>query len=304
MARFDGETCVFCTNPSVGVGEHVWPTWFINEFHGQGPFTSAHGGETYMTRNGTPQRSSALPGVHVPMCDACNAALNTHLEVPAKPIVRKLLTHGDSSEDLCVSDAESAALAGWLLKVGVLSAHPTRRHDLPAMDSDGDVPMLSVVQPEWLSWMTTGNAPPDGFSVYLTRRELNGDPPLNASDREWIVLPRIIVDDRDLGFMQRSFGFKGVNLTIVWHPEWPIDHPQVAAGRAVQLWPAPQAFNFGDLPRVNPDELRFVDGSIGEVVMDAAVFEERTRTPLSVTTNPITSLFGLDDGADPAELSD
>jgi hypothetical protein len=304
MARFDGESCVFCTNPSVGVGEHVWPAWFIDEFQGQGPFTGARGGATYTTRAGTPQKSSALPGVHVPMCAACNTALNSYLEVPARPIVRKLLERGDSSDDLVVSAGESAALAQWLLKVGLLSAHPTRRHDLPAMDRDGDMPMLTVVRPEWLTWMTTGDAPPDGFSVYLTRRELHGEPPLDASDREWIVLPRIIVDGRDLGFMQRSFGFSGVTVTIVWHPGWPVAHPQVATSRAVQLWPAPHEFNLGALPRVNPNELRFMDGSIGEIMMDAEVFAQRTRIPLSVTSNPIASFFGVDDGAHDFRFSD
>lgn len=42
--RFPGQTCVFCPNPSVGVGEHVWPSWFISEFHGQGPFTTSRAG--------------------------------------------------------------------------------------------------------------------------------------------------------------------------------------------------------------------------------------------------------------------
>ncbi|MCS6559743.1 hypothetical protein NYQ31_15205 [Curtobacterium flaccumfaciens] len=304
MARFDGEPCVFCDNPSVGVGEHVWPAWFIAEFHGQGPFTSARGGETYVTRHGTPQKSSALPGVHVPMCAACNTALNTHLEAPAKPIVRKLLEHGDSSDELLVSKADSAALAGWLLKVGLLSDHPKRRHDLPAMDRDEDVPMLRAVRPEWFSWMTAGQSPPDGFSVYLTRRELTDDPPLDKSDQEWIVLPRVTVDGRDVAFISVSFGFTGVNVTIVWHPGWPIDHPQVGASRAVRIWPEPHEFNFGALPGINPREFRFMDGTILEIGMTTAQFAKRTRTPLSVDTDPIASFLGIDDGVDHAAPGD
>lgn len=298
MASFDGETCVFCTAPSVGVGEHVWPAWFIAEFQGHGPFTGARGGETYTKRDGTPQKSSALPGVHVPMCLTCNSALNKHLEEPAKPLVRTLLNHGDSPDELFVSGAESTALACWFLKVGLLSAHPARRHDLPAMDRDQNVPMLREVRAEWLSWMTTGESPPDGFSVFLTRRELNGDACLGSGDQQWILLPRVIVDQRDLGFMQRSFGFTGVNVTIVWHPGWPIAHPLAASGRAVQLLPREHLFNFGSLPKVNPKELQFVDGSIGEIMMDAEIFAKRARTPLSVDQNPIAMFFGADDGLD------
>lgn len=61
--RFPGQACVFCPNPSVGVGEHVWPSWFIGEFHGQGSFTTSRAGEPYTKRDKVTRTfSGALKG--------------------------------------------------------------------------------------------------------------------------------------------------------------------------------------------------------------------------------------------------
>ncbi|GAA1493140.1 hypothetical protein GCM10009627_14860 [Curtobacterium herbarum] len=245
-----------------------------------------------------PQTLNALPGVHVPACVACNNALGTYLEEPAKNLVRRILGHTDSHDDLLISADDSDALARWLLKVGLLSYLPERRFDLPAMNEDSDVPVLSRVRGDWLSWMTVGSPPPDSFSVYITRRELDGsDPDPEPGDQQWIPLPHPVVDGKDLDFMLRAFGFRGVNVTIVWHPGWPIDHPQVTDGRAVQLWPSPHEFNFGSMPQVSTKELRFLDPPGNELSMDAATFEERISTPLSPTSGLLQGLFGVDDGA-------
>lgn len=74
--RFPGQACVFCSNPNVGVGEHVWAHWFIGEFHGQGPFTTSRAGVPYTKRDQvTPVTANALLGAHVPACQDCNAIL-------------------------------------------------------------------------------------------------------------------------------------------------------------------------------------------------------------------------------------
>lgn len=240
-----------------------------------------------------PQTSIALPGVHVPACVACNGAMNTRLEEPAKEVVRSLLTQSDSSDDLFVSADESTTLARWLVKVGILAAHPARRFDLPAMNADPNVPMFTSVRSEWLSWMTTGAPLPAGFSVYISRRKLDGSEMVpEPENQQRIPLPDVIVDGDRLDYMQRAFGFYGVNVTIVWHPGWPIDQPQVSKGRAVQLWPKPSPFNFGSLPQVSPRELQFVDMTISETAMTAAEFALATQTPLSPESSIFGSFFG------------
>lgn len=299
MNRVKDQPCVFCGNPSSRVGEHVWPAWFIGEFAGHGLFTASRGGNVYLKRRKEgepepgPQTSIALPGVHVPACVACNGAMNAHLEEPAREIVRSLLAHGDSSDDLLVSTDESTALARWLVKVGILAAHPARRFDLPAMNADPNVSKFVNARSEWLSWMTTGAPLPAGFSVYISRRKIDGSEPVPAPEgQQRIPLPNVIVDGDRLDYMQRAFGFYGVNVTIVWHPGWPIDQPQVSNGRAVQLWPKPSPFNFGSLPQVSPKELQFIDITISDTAMTATEFALAAQTPLSPESSIFASFFG------------
>lgn len=283
---------MFCPNPSVGVGEHVWPSWFIGEFQGQGPFTTLRAGEPYTKRDMvTPHTSDALLGVHVPACKTCNAKLDTTIEVAAKPVVRRLLNHRDSSSELILSADECAALARWLLKVGLLSAHPAADQDHPGLRRDQDLPRLSTVRAEWLDWMTSGSPPHPGFSVFITRREPLGEESEPAS-RQHIVLPRLVLDGEDLNFMSRSFGFTGVNVTIVWHPGWPIVHAQVDAARAARLWPEPEALDFGALPQVHPKELTFWDGSFGVIAVSADRLLKLAQRPLSVDLDPVAAFFG------------
>jgi len=207
--RFPGKSCVLCPNPSVGVGEHVWSGWFIDEYQGQGPFTASRGGAPYTKRDKkTPVTSEALQGVHVPMCETCNALLNRTVEVPAKPVVRNLLAHGDSSACLKLSAEECADLARWLLKVGILKGHPEAVHDHVGLQRDPSFPRMTTVRPERLDWMRTGSAPPDGFSVYATRRHPRGEDGA-PSDKQIIVLPNLLVDGQDLDYTSWSFGSRG-----------------------------------------------------------------------------------------------
>lgn len=91
----------------------------------------------------------------------------------------------------------------------------------------------------------------------------------------------------DLRFVRRSFGFRGVNVTIVWHPGWKIEHAQLDEGRVVRLWPEPAVLDFAALPEINPREFQFVDASIAEISMSRARFDELSRMPLNHETNAL-----------------
>ncbi|MCY1718700.1 hypothetical protein OVA26_17325 [Microbacterium sp. SL62] len=290
--RFPNQTCVFCTRPSVGVGEHVWPHWFIGDFHGQGPFTTSRAGVPYTKRDKvTPLTTNSLQGVHVPACEQCNAVLDTTIEKPAKPLVRRLMDHRDSSDELLLTADECATLARWILKVGILAAHPAADHDHPGLQRDPEVSGLDFVRSEWLDWLRAGSPPPDGFSVFITRRSLRGEA-AEPDVKQKIVLPRVAVEGEDLDFMSRSFGFSGVNATIVWHPGWPISHAQVDSGRALRLWPHPTEADFGALPIVHPKELAFWDGSIGVRMFSSDEYASGTEVPLSVGSDHFSAFFG------------
>lgn len=277
---------MLCPNPSEGVGEHVWPSWLIDDFADEGPFTSSKGGVAYTKRDDTTVVTfSALPGVHVPMCSPCNVRLNRTIEEPAKAVAERLVPWSAEHTWPVVSATDSAALARWYLKIGLLSAHPAAVHDNPHVDRDPDMPRFDSMQPEWLAWMHDGTPPPEAFSVFVTRRAVTGEQPW-AGQKAHIVLPRVRVDWRDLHYMTRSFGIRGLDIVIVWHPGWPIQHPLVATGRACRLWPAPTVVDFGALPESNPQELTFVE-SLGVMALTADEFARMTETPLTVGQAPM-----------------
>ena len=289
--RFPGKSCVLCLDPSSGVGEHVWPTWLIKEFHDEGPFTSEKGGTPYTKRDGvTPATSVALPGSHVPMCVECNSHLNRTIEAPAKNVIRRLIPWTAAHEWPALSAAEARSLACWFLKVGLLGAHPEVVHDRPQMDRDLDFRRNDHGEPEWLEWLHAGTAPPYGFSVYVARRNVLGEHP-DIGEKSRIILPHVSVEGRSLNYMSRRFGIRGLDVTIAWHPGWPILHPLVEDGRAVQLWPNPSGVDFAKLPEVHPEEFGFHTG-IGDMHFTEELFHRAALEPLSVGMDPIAAFFG------------
>ena len=290
--RFAGKSCVLCPRPSKGVGEHVWSRWLIQDFHGEGPFTTEKAGVSYTKRDGvTPVTLTALPGAHVPMCEPCNTQLNRSIEVPAKPVVRRLLPWSANHHWPMIRADEAAALTRWFLKIGLLAAHPEAVHDNPHVEREADFPRFDRVEPDWLGWMRTGSAPPNDFSVYVAKRSVTSEQPWEGETQRIFLPRRIVAGDRELRFVARSFGVRGLDVTIVWHPGWPILHPLLEADRLAVLWPRPTAVDFDRLPEVHPREFAFVVG-LGTRTMTDAEFEEATKTPLSVTTDPYTQFFG------------
>lgn len=270
-------TCVLCPNPSKGVGEHVWPRWLIQEFHGEGPFTTEKGGIAYTKRDGvTPVTAIALPGVHVPMCESCNTELNRSIEEPAKPVIRRLLPWSSTHAWPAISTNEAAALARWFLKIGLLAGHPEAVHDNPHVQRDEDFPRFERVEPAWLDWMRTGSAPPADFSVYVAKRSVMGEQPWEGETQRIFLPTRVVVGDRELRFATRSFGVRGLDVTMVLHPGWPILHPLEEAGRVAALWPNPAPVDFDKLPEVHPREFSFTVG-LGTRRMSEAGFETLTR---------------------------
>lgn len=296
--RFPNKACVLCVSPSVGKGEHVWPSWFIGEFEGEGPFTTSRGGVPYKKADKlTPVTHTALQGVHVPMCEACNSMLNRTIEASAKPVVRKILAHGDSADSLVLTADECRALAVWLLKVGILGSHPDADFDHPAVQRDPGVPRRTHILAEWLDWMYQERQPPGDFSVFVARRNLRGEDS-EPTTKQWIVLPRLRVDGKDLEFTHWAFGLAGLDVTIVWHPGWPILHPQVERGRAVRIWPHPVGIDLGALPEVHPKELTFWEESGSVLDVSGDDYATKTTQPLGVETDAITVMFSAFQGTD------
>jgi hypothetical protein len=249
------------------------------------------GADIYTMRDDvTPVTSNALASIHVPMCIPCNHHLGVTIEEPAKELVRRLLAAADGAAWPTTAPDESAALARWLLKVGLLGAHPKGVHDNPQVNADPEFPRFDEVEPVWLEWMRVGDPPPDGFSVYIARRSVMAEDPWEG-EKLRIVLPDIHVDGKNLRYSVRRFGMTGVDVTIVWHPGWPITHPLADEGRAATLWPHPPAIDFNLLPEGHPAEFGFVTG-FAPIDVDEEKFLSLTETPIDVETDPISLLFG------------
>lgn len=259
VPNFEGKKCVLCRNPSTRVGEHVIPKWLITDYHDHGPFASENRGTPYTTRAGDVLTQDSLPSVHVPMCGGCNSMLDRTLEKPAKPVVRRLMPWSANHHWPLVGAAEVTALGRWLLKVGLLWAHPASMPDQEAVQRDPGIERFANVPPEWVDWMREGRNPPRDFTLFVSRRSpYSGHEPWPGQIRQ-IDLPRSIqVGARELRFVARDFScIRGLDFTMVWHPGWPIRHPLVAESKAAVLWPDPGEINFALLREVYVDEFRF-----------------------------------------------
>jgi hypothetical protein len=192
------------------------------------------------------------------MCSGCNGRLNTNIEDPAKPVIRRLLPRSPGDVWPTISADEAAAVGRWLLKVGLLWFHPEAEHDQPQVQQDQDLRRFESMEPEWLAWMREGTDPPADFTVFASRRSLFADVVAWPGPTRRVELPRCVrVGDRELRFMSREIGIRGLDATIVCHPGWPIAHPLVAEGKVALLWPNQTAIDFAALGEVRSGEFRF-----------------------------------------------
>lgn len=243
-------------------------------------------------RDGARATFTGLPGVHVPVCSPCNERLNRLVEVPARPLVRRLKDPSwpDSGRRLTSSDAR--ALGRWLIKVAVLLLHPDAESDSPQAQAIHP-PRGDQLRPEWIEWMRLGTEPPIEFSVYATRVDASNTVSSTGGHEMRIELPRgIAVGSRRLHFLAQTVGVGWLRADIVWHGDWPILHPLVDDGRAVVLWPDPGAIDLSSLPVVHPGEFSFAIGGCQIVTSDDGI---RRSLPLQVEMSPLRAFL---DGAE------
>lgn len=285
--RFPNDPCVFCSDPNFGVGEHVLPQWFLGDAHGEGPFTTVKNGVEYVALvdgQAKPVKNTGLPGLHVPACEQHNSDLDRYFEKAAKPVMRELVPRGEEPHVWpTLARDEVEAFARWMAKVCILSRHPAVGFDNPHVDRDPDAPRADSVPVEHLAWMPAGDPIPDGFSMFVTRRDLKGRGDAWEGERLRLVLPTVMIDTRVIPFSFITFRIKGLEVELVWHPGWPIVHPLVAEHRAARLWPEPEPIDFAGLPEVHADEFKFLSNSYARVFRTDAEFAAGQFDPLTAT---------------------
>jgi hypothetical protein len=99
----------------------------------------------------------------------------------------------------------------------------------------------------------------------------------------------VIADGRTTTFqvLQFALDFQTASLldvSLVYHPGWHIDHPLEREGRAARLWPRHHdaELDLGALPAVSPDDTRWLKGP--RVHFRDGAFATIARAPLAPTT--------------------
>ncbi|MCD2191606.1 hypothetical protein [Actinomycetospora soli] len=169
----------------------------------------------------------------------------------------------------------------WLLKTWLLLAHPAAEYKDPLL-ADAIAPWHSAPA-ELYTWLVdeTGE-PPASLSAWAHRYE----PPYRQDvNVPVIVLPNVRTGSQTWTFECFELSLQTVNVTLLFHPGWPIDHPGELEGTVVQLWPAdleveipvlPQSNHRPVLWRPSPWRLTFRDGT----------YRRETVPPLRAGTEP------------------
>jgi hypothetical protein len=222
----------------------VLPRWLLATFgEDEGPFVTWRGKEPVLTRDGAVRPNSSLPGVKLPMCRRHNGALAGRFESSIHSFRDRLFLDGGGGQ----FDSDQAATFGlWLVKTWLLLAHPRAEHV-----DDIERPHGWAGAPEEIwSWMVTGDEPPGGLSVWASRRDDIVEP---CATSRVMQLPTVIDGPVRTQFRVKETGIRGLDVVLVYHPAWRIDHPLELEGRAIRMWPravGSGAVDFGSLPPV------------------------------------------------------
>jgi hypothetical protein len=273
--QFGNEHCLFCQRPSSRSGEHVLPTWLLKMFDpADGPYRTFVDGKPQLDRVGRHREHSSAVRVKVPMCEQHNAALDRRFETSAKPVIRRIF---ESEGSLTLSAVEARTAGTWFVKTWLLLAHPRARPSHPEFMPSPWTPVGS----DLYGWMVTGQPLPDGLSLWLTRGNRQ---PSGRSKPRRIPLPTVRADGAEIEFQSLQFGLRSLEISLVYHPGWAIDHPLERERRAVRFWPLATAepIDLSALPSVGPNDTNWLKGP--RVGFKPGTYRHAALPPLSEAT--------------------
>ena len=262
---FAGMNCVLCgQRPSLPRGDRTQSLWAAeDDFLGASLTTE-----------------DPLVGTTVPVCLRCAGVLGERFEQAARPAVERL-----REGELRLRPPRARAFALWVLKTWLLTAHPAARVSDPR-----SIPArleLAEVPEEVYGWMVEEKPPPAGLSIWATRgvrAATNGGP------RYRIPLPTVTADGQTTRFQELAFRLDllegGVlDVELVYHPGWEIEHPLEHDARGVRLWPRDGrlVLDLGALPVLEAHELAWARGP--RLVFAPKSYHGERREPLSAETS-------------------
>lgn len=266
----------------------MWPRWLFKMFpEDEGPYTWHVNSQPVLRRDGSPRAHSSIGAVKLPMCSSCNGVLDKRFEKPAKTLIRSLMA---TPENVTFPPDEATTVGLWFLKTWLLLSHPAAR------DADPSVAPArwNSIEESLLRWMLEDRPPPQGISLWVFRR--GEQSPVRPSTRQ-VALPTVVVDGREIEFRATRVGVRFLDVSLVYHPGWEIEHPLQVEGRALRLWPthAGALVEFAKLPGVDPREFAWLTGPLLRFAPGA--FETCERPALSSSFNPLQQVPGVEMGA-------
>jgi hypothetical protein len=256
----------------------VLPLWLKSELWPQkkGEYRSWVNGEPVRNRLGQPRKDDSW-GIKLPACDACNRILNQRFEQPAKRHIRDLMAQNGNA---ILGGADAMDVALWFLKTWLLWAHPAARVSVPRIAP----PRWDGVGDDLYTWIVTDQLPPAGLSIWVTKRR--EEETEDAATRH-IPLPTVVADGRRIEFRVKRASLRWLDVSLVYHPGWEIDHPLEADGRALRLWPreSDTGADFASLPPVHPRDTVWLEGPT--IHFATGAFGRGDLPPLSPSFNPM-----------------
>jgi hypothetical protein len=262
---FAGIDCVLCgQRPSLPRGDRTQSLWAPEDDFVGASLTTA----------------DPLVGTTIPVCLRCSSTLAERFDHAARPAV-----DGLGRGELRLRPPPARAFVQWVLKTWLLTGHPAAQASDPrSSPARFD---LSEAPQELYGWLVEEKPPPAGLSVWATR---GAQAATNGSPRYRIPLPTVTADGRTTRFQELAFRLDLVDggvldIELVYHPGWEIEHPLERESRAMRLWPRDgrRVLDLGALPVLEAHELSWGRGP--RLVFAPESYNGEQRAPLSAETS-------------------
>jgi hypothetical protein len=147
-----------------------------------------------------------------------------------------------------------------------------------------------------------GQSPPVGLSMWAFRHDQARSTSQQDRSAPWMALPTVVADSMTTRFEVLDLTVTLVNVTLVFHPGWPIAHVPASVGEVSQLWPLAAGTGLVRLPVLSYRPLRWRVGP--ELRFRPGAFPEKNMRPLAPNVAPENLVLASLDGVSAPAISE